>query len=86
MCKLCVQAVVDYFPDCPSKEYGSFLMASTAFPFGKPTLIRLQLKEAKDAGCTTYKDAIVYAETHMDDQMKTLKELERKKNKSLLQL
>lgn len=86
MCKLCVQSVMDYFPDCPKKEYGNFLMSATSFPFGRPATIRLELKAAKDSGCQTYKDAIIYAEGHLDDQMKLFKEAERKKTKSILQL
>lgn len=86
MCKACVKAVEDYFPDCPPKEYGDFLMSTTSFPAGQPSQIRMQLKEAKDAGCKTYKDAIIYAEKQFDDEMKTFKEAEKKKHKSILQL
>jgi len=81
VCKMCVQAVEDYFPDCPEKEYGNFLLSATAFPFGQPSTIRLQLKEAKDAGCLTWKDAIVYSNNHMDDQMRAFKEADKKKQK-----
>jgi len=86
MCKGCVKAVEDYFPDCPDKEYGNFLFSATPFPFGDASTTRMHLKEAKDAGCKTWKEAITYANEHFDDSMKSLKELEKKKNKSILQL
>lgn len=85
MCKACVQAVEDYFPDCPKKEIGNFLFGATAFPFGQPPTIRMQLKEAKDAGCKTYKDAINYANAQLIKDMDSFKKAEKKKNKSIIQ-
>lgn len=85
MCKACVKAVEDYFPDCPPKEYGDFLMQTTAFPAGSTAQIRMQLKEAKDAGCKTYKDAIVFAAKQFDDEFTRMKKLDRKRSKSIIE-
>jgi hypothetical protein len=72
MCKQCVLMVEKYFPDCPEDEVGDFLMAGTAFPFGDPDYIGLQLKQAKDAGCKTYEEAIAYANNQLEESMKIL--------------
>jgi hypothetical protein len=80
-----VKAVEDYFPDCPKKEYGDFLMAATAFPFGKPSIFRMQLKEAKDAGCKTYKDAMAYGNAQMDKEMEAFKKADKKRSKKAIE-
>lgn len=85
MCKACVQAVEDYFPDCPPKLYGDFLMMTTPFPAGQPSQIRMHLKEAKDAGCNSYKEAIEYAAKQMDDAFDRMKKRDLKRNKSVTQ-
>jgi hypothetical protein len=72
MCKQCVEMVEKYFPDCPKKEYGNFLMSATAFPFGDPDYIGTQLKQARDAGCKTYEEAIVFANNQLEESMKRL--------------
>jgi hypothetical protein len=67
MCKQCVEMVEKYFPDCPEKEYGDFLFSATAFPFGDWQTVERHLKEAKDAGCKTYQDAINYANKQLEE-------------------
>jgi hypothetical protein len=61
MCEKCTRAVQKYFPDCPEREYGSFLFAATSFPFGDPDYIEQQLKEAINAGCKNWHEAVIYA-------------------------
>ena len=69
MCKECLDAVEKYFPDCPIGEIGNFLIEATPFPFGDGEHVAASLKTAKDAGCTTWLEAMDYAERQLDLEM-----------------
>ena len=73
MCKICADAVNEYFPDTPDSEYGDFLMTATAFPACDGNHVRKQLKEHKEAGCVTYKDAMTRAMNQMDETIERLR-------------
>jgi hypothetical protein len=46
MCKKCVDAVKEFFPDAKESECGDILMCLTPFPFGKPEDVREALRVA----------------------------------------
>ena len=77
MCKECLAAVEKYFPDCPIGEIGNFLIEATAFPFGDGDHVAMNLREAKEAGCKTWLEAMTYANQQLDLEMERLHEKEK---------
>lgn len=61
MCQRCVDAVKKYFPDCPVKEYGNFLLEATPFPCGTAQDTETALRRHKQARCKTWTDAMARA-------------------------
>lgn len=70
MCERCAAAVTQYYPDCPADEMGNFLFGATSFPAGGPEDIERQLREASEAGCQTYREAMAYAARETERAMK----------------
>ena len=47
MCKACIDAVRETFPDVPESDYQDFLMVCTCYPFGGPDDVHKQLVELR---------------------------------------
>lgn len=69
MCKLCCDAAMRHFPDCPKEFVGEFLLSATAFPSGCVDMVDRQLIEHKEAGCKTWEECCHRAERELDKQM-----------------
>jgi hypothetical protein len=85
MCKVCVDAVREFFPDCPDDQFGNFLMSATAYPAAEGAHVRKQLEELKAKGCQTWHDAMAMADAEMHEAMARMpaEELEQAKGVAL---
>ena len=70
MCKVCVDAVKELFPDCPARKRIEFLSGSTAFPLADAKTVIRQLKEHKRYGADTWIAAMIRCDRLMDKHMK----------------
>ena len=69
MCKQCLEAVREFFPDIGDELAGELLISATAFPFGGPEIIRSQLKELRENSDGTLEGAMTYASKELDEYM-----------------
>lgn len=65
MCQKCVDAVRQYYPQLPEKEWGNFLMGVTCFPFGCGEQVAEQLQRTKRNTDGSVGAAYAYADTEM---------------------
>lgn len=76
MCQKCVDAVQEYYPDCPQQMMGDFLFAATCFPFGTPEKVREQLANMRARGQDTWRKALAYTDEQVTQAMANYIELE----------
>ena len=69
MCQKCVDAVRLHYPQLPEKDYGSFLMGATCFPFGEPEQVAEQLATTRRNTDGSVEAAYAYSEYWMDMAM-----------------
>lgn len=48
---------------------GKFLSGATAWPFGGPEIVESQLADAKAAGCSTWQEAMCWADEQTTKKM-----------------
>lgn len=68
MCKRCLDAVKEIFPDVPDNEVGDFLFGCTCFPFGNPEHVRDQLVEMKSK-VTDWRECYALADAELTRAM-----------------
>jgi hypothetical protein len=76
MCKACVQALQDTFPEVPDEEMGDFLMNVTAFPCCDHETVAKQLKELR-AKTSNYKACYGIVDREMDEIYQAREDWER---------
>ena len=93
ICKSCVEAVQEIFPDVLREEWNSFLMGATCYPFGDHDAVKAQLLDMK-AKMTTgdYHECYAIADEEMTEAERKMKhtfeaelELTRDEYKALLE-
>jgi hypothetical protein len=72
MCKICVDSVRKYFPDCPETMIGDFLINNTCFPMGNGYMEAQQVKELRDK-TDSYIECFNITAREMDFEMELYK-------------
>lgn len=77
MCKQCVDACREVFPEVPDDEVSDFLWETTCFPAGDHKMVRKQLVQNRQRMKTDdYRECYAIAEKDVDDAMKQLPNLQ----------
>jgi hypothetical protein len=69
MFKACVEAVREFFPDCPDDEVEEFLFTVTDYPAVDATYVRKQLMELR-ATTSTWDEAMAQVDWEMEEAMR----------------
>jgi len=81
MCKLCVEAVHEIFPEVPDGEMGDFLLATTCYPAGGPEQVRAQLSDNRAKMKTNdWHECYEIADREMDEAYQKMKQEEQEKD------
>lgn len=66
MCNRCALVVRKFYPSLPDKEFGDFLMSTTAFPMSDAETIERQVREMWENTDGTIAAAYAYAAEEFD--------------------
>jgi hypothetical protein len=71
MCKQCVVALNEVFPEVPKEEWCNFLMDCTCYPFGQPEDVKKQLVALRGKMTTDdYHECYDIADKEIDEAMR----------------
>lgn len=71
MCKQCIEALAEVFPEIPKEEWSDFLTDCTCYPFGHPDDIKKQLVDLRKKMTTDdYRECYAIADQEMNAAIK----------------